>query len=152
MQLLPYFTRAELILALAEHRGIAMQLTNILRDIREDAERGRQYIPGEDLDRFGLTLGDIADPLKRHRFDDLLAFETKRAAGYYDASAELEDLVPADSRPTLQIMTGIYRRILDRITANPHLVLIRRVGLTTVEKVSLVARHAWQAHFAPLRV
>src|SRR5690606_24249004 len=98
-----------------------------------------------------LSLDDLANPLKRHRFDQLLVFETARAASYYDRSAELEELVTADSRPTLQIMTGIYRGILDRIIANPHLILIRRVGLSTVEKFSLVARHAWQAHFAPLR-
>lgn len=143
--------RGERALALAEHRGIAMQLTNILRDIREDTLRGRQYLPDEDLQRFDLTLAGLNDPLKRHRFDQLLAFQTKRAASYYDRSAELEDLVAPDSRPTLQIMTSIYRRILDRITANPHLVLIRRVGLSTFEKLSLVTRHTWQAHFAPLR-
>jgi phytoene synthase len=136
---------------LAEERGIAMQLTNILRDIREDAARGRQYLPDEDLRRFDLRLDDLGHPLKRPQFDALLQFQARRARGYYERSAELEDLVMPDARPTLQVMTGIYRRILDRISANPHLVLIRRVGLTTLEKLLVVAEQTYQAHFAPLR-
>lgn len=142
--------RHERALALAEHRGIAMQLTNIVRDIREDAERGRQYIPDEDFDRFGLTLQQISNPEHRERFDALLKFETARAAEYYARSAELDDLIMPDARATLQIMTGIYHRILDRIRENPQLVLIRRVSLSTVEKLTLVARHAWRAHVARL--
>jgi 15-cis-phytoene synthase len=144
--------REQRALKLAEQRGIAMQLTNILRDIREDTARGRQYIPDEDLQRFELTLADLSHPLKRHHFDALLQFETARAREYYQQSAELEELVTPDSRPTLQVMTGIYRRILDRISANPHLVLIRRVGLTTLEKLTVVAQQTYHAHFAPLRV
>ncbi len=142
--------RHERALALAEHRGIAMQLTNIVRDIREDAARGRQYIPDEDFDRFGLTLQQISNPEHRERFDALLKFETARAAEYYARSAELDDLIMPDARATLQIMTGIYHRILDRIRENPQLVLIRRVSLSTVEKLTLVARHAWRAHVARL--
>lgn len=144
--------RHERAIRLAEHRGIAMQLTNILRDVREDAARGRQYLPTEDFNQFGLTLQDMNDPHQRHRFDALLEFQAERAAGYYRQSAELEELITPDSRPTLQIMTGIYSRILERIHANPHLILIRRVSLGTFEKLSLVARHTWRAHLAPLQV
>jgi len=143
--------RHERALKLAEHRGIAMQLTNILRDIREDTQRGRQYVPTEDLARFDLTLPDLIDPRRRQAFGQLLAFETRRARTYYESSAELETLITPDSRPTLQVMTSIYRKILDRISANPHLVLIRRVGLSTLEKLTVVASHTWQATLAPLR-
>lgn len=144
--------RHERAIRLAEQRGIAMQLTNILRDIREDAARGRQYLPTEDFDRFGLTPRDMNDPQQQRQFDALLAFQAERAAAYYRQSAELEELITPDSRPTLQIMTGIYSRILERIRDNPHLILIRRVSLSTFEKLSLVARHTWHAHLAPLQV
>jgi phytoene synthase len=137
-------------LKLAEDRGIAMQLTNILRDLREDAARGRRYVPDEDCHRFGRCnqLPISADHVPPG-FDELMQFETVRAREYYERSAPLEDLVDADSRPTLRIMTGIYRGILDRIAANPRAVLVGRVSLTTTEKLWLVARHAWRAWRTP---
>ncbi len=138
-------------LKLAEHRGIAMQLTNILRDIREDTERGRQYLPTEDLHRFGLSLPTLADPANHRRFEDMLHFQTRRAHDYYDQSAGLESLIHPDARPTLCIMTSIYRGILNRIAAAPRAVLIGRVRLGTLEKLTVVARHTWRAHTAPLR-
>ena len=130
-------------LQLAEQRGVAMQLTNILRDLKEDAARGRQYLPTEDFARFNV------DPahLDRGRYvEDLIHFEVARADSYYSSSAELESLIDNDARPTLAVMTSIYHGILRRIAARPHLVLIRRVGLSTFEKLGLVARHAWKVY------
>lgn len=135
----------------AEERGIALQLTNILRDLRDDAARGRRYLPADDCARFGCTHWNAAvGGAIPAGFDDLLQFQTARARAYYEQSSPLEELVNADARPTLQIMTTIYRRILDRIAASPRLVLVRRVGLSTVEKLSLVVRHAWRSQIDSL--
>lgn len=128
---------------LAEERGVAMQLTNILRDLKEDAGRGRQYLPGEDFARFNLEPARL-DSGQGTKF---IGFEAARADSYYDSSADLESLVERDSRPALRVMTSIYRGILRRIIANPHLVLIRRVSLSTVEKMAIVARHALRGYW-----
>lgn len=137
-------------LLLAERRGIAMQLTNILRDLREDAQRGRRYLPAEDFHRFGLDPNNIEQAVREPAFEEMLRFEAARAQSYYEESAELESLVTADSRPTLQTMTSIYRGILDLISAQPHLVLIQRVRLPSVRKVSLVLRQLWRTQKAAI--
>ncbi|MCC6239874.1 MAG: phytoene/squalene synthase family protein [Phycisphaerales bacterium] len=138
-------------LKLAEYRGIAMQLTNILRDIREDIARDRQYLPQEDLARFNLSWPDLASPQVRPHLIDLLYFQIHRARSYYEQSAELENLICPDARPTLTVMTNIYRRILERISADPQRVLWQRVRLSPLEKLSVVINQTWQAHIAPLR-
>lgn len=138
---------------LAEELGIAMQLTNILRDLKEDAGRGRQYLPSEDYARFGVDATSVAAVSRPRNSDSgesgpaswqaFIRFEAERAASYYDRAAELEALIEPDARPTLAVMTSIYRGILNRIAVHPELVLVRRVGLGTMEKLMLVARHAW---------
>jgi len=120
-------------LKLAEERGVAMQLTNILRDIREDAARGRTYLPTEDRRQFGCEIWDPTRDPAPEGFEDLLRFESNRAREYYERSAALDDLITPDARPTLQIMTDIYRGILVRIAAHARVVLRRRVGLSTFE-------------------
>lgn len=129
---------------LAEYRGIAMQLTNILRDLREDAGRGRIYLPAEDLRRFGCDCWDKFPKQVPDRFEELMAFECKRAMEYYVKSAPLDGMVDADSRSTLEIMTTIYRGILERIMAKPSRVLYGRVSLSALRKYSLVLRYAWK--------
>jgi phytoene synthase len=121
---------------LAEYRGIAMQLTNILRDLREDAARGRVYLPAEDLRAYGVS--DVAAPSPA--LADLIAFEARRARRYYDDSARLESLVAPDARATLRTMTAIYGGILDKIERDPLAVLQRRVSLSPSRKVGEVLR------------
>jgi phytoene synthase len=130
-------------LKLAEELGIAMQLTNILRDLREDAARGRRYLPDEDCQRFGVDGWMANGSAAPAGVLPLLQFEAERAAGYYQRSAPLEGMIGATARPTLRIMTGIYRGILDRIIASPQMVLSRRVSLSGMRKLWLVARHSW---------
>ena len=126
---------------LAEYRGIAFQLTNILRDLREDASRGRVYLPQEDLSRFGVScLGKPSQELT-----ELIAFEARRAMEYYRQSARLESLIEPDSRPTLRVMTAIYGGILDQIIADPLAVLHKRVSLSGARKVGEVVRQLYLA-------
>ena len=127
--------------ALAVDRGIAFQLTNVLRDLAEDAARGRCYLPAEDLERFGLTPDALRHKTATKNFHDLMHFEIARAREYYARSAPLEAQVQADSRPTLVAMTEIYRGLLEKIAAAPAQVLQRRVRLGSFTKL----RIAWRA-------
>jgi phytoene synthase len=126
---------------LAVHRGTAFQLTNILRDLREDAARGRCYLPRAELEQFGVTeeqlrAGKASDP-----FDQLMRFQIERARSYYERSEDLVHRVQRDSRPTLVAMTQIYRGLLERIAADPRRVLRQRVSLSPWSKL----RIGWKA-------
>jgi phytoene synthase len=119
--------------ALADDLGVAMQLTNILRDVREDWGNGRIYLPAEDFARFGAaTPEDI--PVA------MVQFEAARAREWFDRGLGLLDLLDARSASCVLAMTGIYRRILDRIEANPQEILEHRISLPTWEKAWLAAR------------
>ncbi|MBV8820373.1 MAG: phytoene/squalene synthase family protein, partial [Acidobacteriaceae bacterium] len=124
-------------LPLAEKCGVAFQLTNILRDVKEDAENGRVYIPAEDLQRFGADLS-------KHdaNFVRLMRFEAQRAREYYKQSQPLIELIHKRSRPSLWALVQIYRRLLDRIEHSNFDVLQRRISLPAWEKLSIVARAA----------
>jgi phytoene synthase len=123
----------------AEKLGIAFQLTNILRDLREDAERGRLYLPSEDLARFGVVRADIeAGRLDRARA--LLEFEGARAENYYREAAPLIQLVAARSRPSLWVLAAIYHGVLRRMEASGYDVFRRRVGLSRAEKTGILLR------------
>jgi phytoene synthase len=128
-------------LPLAEKCGVAFQLTNILRDVREDAERGRVYLPAEDLERFGVDaamLGEGSDALMR-----LMRFEAERARGFYRESQPLTGMVHKRSRAALRALIGIYSRLLEKIEGGGFDVS-RRVSLSGVEKGWVVVR-AWMA-------
>jgi len=126
---------------LAIDRGIAFQLTNVLRDLKEDSFRGRCYLPEEDLRRFGVTAEQIAGGKAGQAFAELMRFEIERAEGFYQSSAALDGRVRADSRPTLQAMTEIYHGLLRKIAQRPERALRRRVALSTWEKL----RIGWKA-------
>ena len=120
-------------LALAEKCGIAFQLTNILRDVREDAENQRVYIPLEDIRRFG------ADLAKRDEsFIRLLSFEAERAHRYYEESRPLVELVHKRSRASLWALIEIYRRLLTRIERSNFDVFSRRIRVPTWEKIGIL--------------
>jgi 15-cis-phytoene synthase len=123
-------------LDLAEKCGIAFQLTNILRDVREDAQKHRVYLPAEDLDRFHVSPGDFLPP---GAFLRLMEFEAQRARKYYDESAPLVDLIDAPNRASLRALIGIYSRLLDRIVGSRYDVLTRRVRVPAWEKLWLLA-------------
>jgi phytoene synthase len=131
-------------LPLAEKCGVAFQLTNILRDVREDLERGRVYLPAEDLARFGVTEADLAAGSRVIResggLRELLRFEAARARAYYRESEPLLDLVHPRSRRSLWALIAIYSRLLDRIEAAGYDVFTRRVRLPALEKSLIVVR------------
>jgi len=129
-------------LPLAEKCGIAFQLTNILRDIREDAGLGRVYLPAEDLARFGVSPEDLGSARRTDRFGALMDFETERARSYYRESAPLLGMIEPDSRPALWALIRIYSRLLDRIMESHYDVLVRRISLSAVEKSWIVLRAA----------
>ena len=127
-------------LRLAEKCGVAFQLTNILRDLREDAGRGRVYLPAEDLRRFKVRAEDFRDGGISAEFRELLQFEAARARAYYDESAPLVDMVQARCRPALWALIEIYSRLLRKIEQSGFDVLSRRVALSWWEKLGIVAR------------
>ena len=127
-------------LPLAEKCGVAFQLTNILRDIREDAERGRIYIPAEDLRRFGVTEDDLRAGRRDEPFLRLMRFEAARARSYYNESAPLLELIHPRSRSSLLALISIYSRLLERIEGRNYDVFSSRVRLSLFEKSWIVVR------------
>ena len=129
-------------LPLAEKCGIAFQLTNILRDVREDADNGRVYLPVEDLARFGV---DPAHLVRDDQFRQLMRFEAERARRYYDEAKPLVEMVDPGSRASLRALIEIYSQLLDRIVASDFDVLHQRIALTTWEKVWILVREKLRA-------
>jgi 15-cis-phytoene synthase len=124
---------------LAERCGLAFQLTNILRDVKEDAAMGRVYLPEEDLLQCGLLASDLAAP-ELSRIRPVLALEADRAREYYRAGEELIPMVNEDSQPGLWVLITIYRRLLERIVANDYDVFSRRIRLSVAEKVGVLTK------------
>jgi len=139
-------SRAEV---LAEQTGIAFQLTNILRDVREDAERGRIYLPLEDLKQFHVTLEQLtarrADQRVTLEERGLMSMEAGRAREYYRAADNLLPLISPDSRAALWVLVKIYRRLLQRIENAHYEVFAQRVSVPTPEKLWILTRGLWMA-------
>jgi 15-cis-phytoene synthase len=124
---------------LAERCGLAFQLTNIIRDIKEDVAMGRIYLPAQDLAQFGLTPADLVSP-DRARIRPLLAMEADRARECYRAGEELIPLVNEDSQPALWVLITIYRRLLEKIALRQYDVFGERVQLTVREKLTVLGK------------
>jgi 15-cis-phytoene synthase len=135
-------TKAEF---LAEDCGLAFQLTNIIRDIKEDASMGRIYIPAEDLVRSKLTAANFAsstlqDPAQVQQLRPALEYEADRARKYYESAKWLMELIDEDSRAALWVLVEIYSRLLKKITDRNYDVLTDRVRLTLWEKLKVLSR------------
>lgn len=124
----------------AESCGIAFQLTNILRDIREDAGMGRVYLPQEDLDAFGYPEENLRNGLFNDPFRRLMGFQVERARSFYDEALPLLPLVQPSSRACLATMIGIYRACLEEIPRRQYDVYSQRIGLSPWKKLSITAR------------
>ena len=120
-------------LVLAEKCGIAFQLTNILRDVREDRENSRIYLPAEDIARFKADLAKHDE-----NFISLMRFEADRAHAYYDESRPLVGMVDERSRKSLKALIEIYSRLLKRIEQSNFDVLSRRIRVPTWEKMGIL--------------
>jgi phytoene synthase len=132
---------------LADDLGVALQITNILRDVREDFRNNRVYLPAEDLAKFGIEFAPFGEPepfpseAMQARFANLVEFEAARAREWYGSGLQLLATIDRRSAACTGAMAGIYRRLLDRIAANPHAVLQGRMSLPGSEK-ALVAVEA----------
>lgn len=136
---------------LAERCGLAFQLTNIIRDVKEDAQMGRVYLPEQDLATIGATATELRDAVTGNttelqdannaaRFRKLLAMEADRARDFYRAGDELIHLVHEDSQPALWVLITIYRRLLEKIARQRYDVFHGRITLSSREKLSILAK------------
>jgi phytoene synthase len=131
------FEGGEETLELGVARGVAFQLTNILRDLREDAVRGRCYLPAEEMKRFGVSADAVAQGVDSREFRELMGFQIERAEGFFQESSDLEERIAKDSRPTLRAMTEIYHGLLRKIAEKPERVLHDRISLSTWAKLRI---------------
>ena len=125
---------------LAEQTGVAFQLTNIIRDVKEDSQLGRVYLPGEDLRRFGVDASALNNGNAANSLRPVLEFEAERAREYYRSAEELLPLIDDDSQPALWTLVEIYRQLLERIAARNYDVFSERIRLSMAEKVGVLAR------------
>jgi len=131
---------------LADDLGVALQLTNILRDVREDFLNNRVYLPKEDLDKFGIEFEPFGSPepfpseAMQARFANLVEFEANRAREWYGSGLRLLATIDRRSAACTGAMAGIYRRLLERIARNPHAVLEGRMSLPGGEKALVAAQ------------
>jgi phytoene synthase len=126
---------------LAERCGLAFQLTNIIRDVKEDVAMGRIYFPQEDLAQCGLSPSDLAaSHIDLARVRPLLALEADRARECYRAGEELIPLVNEDSQPGLWVLIAIYRSLLEKIASRQYDVFGERVRLTVPEKLKVLGK------------
>jgi len=120
--------------------GLAFQLTNILRDLKEDARMGRVYVPAEELAALGYSVEDFPPAEADERFDRLIRRQAERAEMFYRQAADLWDYLDPSGRRIFGMMYETYRRLLDRIAQKPHRVLVERVRLNGWEKLALALR------------
>jgi phytoene synthase len=137
---------------LAEKTGVAFQLTNILRDVKEDAGMGRVYLPVEDFARFGLSPDLLSPAAAKNGFQPaglapLLEFEAARAREYYRAAESLIPLVHRDSQAALWALVEIYHRLLNKIIARQYDVFGERISLSVPEKLWVLAQGMFKAVF-----
>lgn len=128
---------------LAERCGVAFQLTNIIRDVKEDAAMGRIYLPQQDLDRCGIGASLFRAP-KPSLFRPLLEMEADRARQFYESGRQLIAYVDEDSRPALWTLVEIYSQLLAKIAAREYDVFTERVHLTTGEKLRILSKGLWR--------
>jgi phytoene synthase len=125
---------------LAERCGLAFQLTNIIRDVKEDASLGRIYLPEEDLAKFNLSASELLATPDPARFRPLLALEADRAREFYAAGEELIPYISEDSQPALWVLITIYRSLLERIAEKQYDVFTAKVALTRWEKIRVLLK------------
>ena len=125
---------------LAERCGLAFQLTNIIRDVKEDASLGRIYLPAEDMEQFGISPRELTGKPNPKRLRPLLEFEARRAFENYRAAEKLRPLIAEDSQPALSVLVGVYRRLLEKIARLNYDVFRRRISLSRTEKLLIFAK------------
>lgn len=127
----------------AEAAGIALQLTNILRDLGEDLSRGRVYLPQDELARFGCPPDSWRDPAGRAAFREMMRFQVARARDFYAKARALDGLLSPDGRAAFRAMAGVYSRLLDEIERRDFYVLGRRVRVGRLAKLRVFLSAWW---------
>lgn len=130
--------------------GLAMQLTNIARDVKEDLEFGRIYLPQDELARFGCTEDDLRAGRVNDAFKELMRFQAQRARAYFQSGFQLLPYLNPRSRACVTVLGRIYSRLLDRIEAADYDVFSQRVSLSTTEKLGIMAQ-SWATAMWPRR-
>lgn len=130
----------------ATHLGTAFQLTNIIRDIKEDAEQGRIYIPSEDLEKFSVTKQELLADTATENLIELVKFEIQRARHYYQQALKRLPDIDRYSQSCGLIMSAIYSRVLDRIETNIPAIMSSRVRLGKMQKIWLTLSTLYQEH------
>ena len=120
--------------------GIGMQLTNIMRDIKEDSGRGRIYIPLQEMVNHEYKESELMAELINDKYHSLMDTQAKRARKYLDSGQQLAPLVKIESRPCVAILHSLYRAILNRIVDNDYQVFGNPIGLNHMEKIILTVR------------
>jgi phytoene synthase len=142
-------------LELAPMLGIAFQLTNILRDVREDFGMGRVYLPQEDLARFGCAEQRLGEPAASPEFVSVMKFEVDRAWRFYEEGVRLQDMISRDSQAALWTLTRIYSGVLRKVETIDYDVLAKpHPGLSRIEKAWIMLRAGaglWKPGLCPRR-
>src|SRR5258708_5576769 len=125
---------------LAERCGLAFQLTNIIRDVKEDAALGRVYLPEEELAQFGISATELATGADPARIRPLLELQAQRARENYRAGDDLISLIAEDSQPALWVLVTIYRSLLEKIARLNYDVFSRKVSLSVREKLTILGK------------
>jgi len=125
---------------LAETCGLAFQLTNIVRDVKEDAAMGRVYLPEEDLAKFSLSASELLAAPDPACFRPVLELEADRARKFYISGDALIPYIAEDSQPALWVLITIYRRLLEKIAENQYDVFTAKISLSTWEKLRILAK------------
>jgi phytoene synthase len=124
----------------ADQLGLALQLTNILRDVKEDGEMGRVYLPGEDLERFGVAETDLLAGDPGPGWEALMDFEASRARALFATGLEVLRFIPRRPAACVATMAGIYRQILTMVERDPRLPLRQRASLSPAAKAAVMVR------------
>ena len=132
----------------AEDLGLAMQLTNIIRDVREDLEMDRVYLPQDEMARFGYSEEDLRNGVRNQAFMDLMEFQSQRAREYFDRGFKLLPYLSRRSRACPAVLGALYSKVLDRIEASGYDVLESRVSLSKAEKIRITAQ-TWVGSMLP---
>jgi len=128
--------------------GLAMQLTNIARDVKEDLDSGRIYLPQDELAQFAYSEADLLAGVVNEPFKGLMRFQAQRARQYFDRGFQLLPYLPHRSRACPAVLGQLYSKVLDRIEGAEYDVLHRRVSLSKVEKVRVTAQ-TWLTSMLP---
>ena len=129
--------------------GLAMQLTNIIRDVREDLDMGRVYLPQDELVQFGYTEKDLKNGVRNEAFIELMQFQSQRARKYFEQGFKLLPYLSRRSRACPAVLGALYSNVLDRIEASDYDVLESRVALSAPQKVVITAK-TWLGCMLPL--